>query len=215
MTTSVGIADNAPAMDAKRAAILRAADELLSEQGLDGLTVRAVLARTNLARRAFYDIFGTKDDLVLAAFENTLAEAAARLAAEGAVLPGPAQRLALVIHSIVVAGSGTQTQDFDSVDRRSAAFSREHLRLAQVRPAELQRAIEPLVDLIRNIVMEGMELGQWQSPAPERAARFVYNLVSTTVHTELLDPSSQRLLPEERVALADQLTTFCLRALAA
>lgn len=208
-----GEAGNAEAMSARRTAILRAADDLLAEGGLDGLTIRAVLARTNLARRAFYDVFATKDNLVLAVFEHTLADAAERLAAEGAELPEPAGRLALVIHSIVSAGPGAQPQDLECRDRRSAAFSREHLRLAQARPEQLQRAIEPLVDLIRRIVVEGMELGQWQSPAPERSARFVYNLVSTTVHTEVLDPGPQRLASDEREALADQLTRFCLGAL--
>lgn len=206
---------NVEAIDARRIAILRAADGLLGEQGLEGLTIRAVLARTNLARRAFYDMFATKDDLVLALFEHTLASAAEQLAEEGAKLPGPAERLARIVRSIVATESGSQPQDSPRRDRRSAAFSREHLRLAQARPEDLQRAIRPLVDLIRRIIEEGIAAGQWHSPSADRSARFVYNLVSTTVHTEMLDPGARRLSPGEREELAAQLTQFCTKALSA
>lgn len=204
---------DAAAISSRREAILGAADELLAEEGLDGLTIRAVLARTGLARRAFYDVFATKDDLVLAVFESTLADAAWQLETAGQELSGPAERLALVIHSIVLAGADQGEQDLARRDRRSAAFSLEHLRLAQARPEQLQHAIKPLVDLIRRIIEQGIALGQWQNADPGRAARFVYNLVSTTVHTEMLQPGSDRLGPAERKALADQTTRFCLGAL--
>src|SRR5580658_7265774 len=52
--------------------IVDAAYELLEEEGLEGLTIRAVLSRTGLSRRAFYERFADKDDLVLAVFEHTI-----------------------------------------------------------------------------------------------------------------------------------------------
>lgn len=215
MARPQGDGSNAEAMSARRAHILAAADALLAEQGLDGLTIRAVLARTGLARRAFYDVFSSKDDLVLGMFEHTLADAALQLAEAGRTLPGPKERLGMVIHSIVSVPPGAPTHELTKRDRRAAAFSREHLRLAQVRPEQLQRAIAPLVEVIRRIIVDGIEQASWQSPSPERAARFVYNLVSTTVHTETLDPGSRCMLAEDREALADQLTAFCLNALRA
>lgn len=208
-----GESGNAGAMDERRAQILGAADDLLAEKGLDGLTIRAVLTRTGLARRAFYDLFATKDDLVIAMFEHTLAEASVQLTSAAAKLPDPAKQLEMVIHAIVATGPTGDAQMLERRDRRAAAFSREHLRLAQERPAQLQRAIEPLVDLIRRIIVDGMERQRWQSSSADRAARFVYNLVSTTVHTETLDPGSRRLVEAEREALAQQLTDFCLNAL--
>src|ERR1700720_3797553 len=53
--------------------------ELLEEQGLEGLTIRAVLKRTGLSRRAFYERFEGKDDLVLAVFEHTIIAAASHM----------------------------------------------------------------------------------------------------------------------------------------
>ena len=52
--------------------IVEAAYELLEEDGLEGLTIRAVLNKTGLSRRAFYERFEGKDDLVLAVFEQTI-----------------------------------------------------------------------------------------------------------------------------------------------
>lgn len=210
-----GESGNAEAMSGKRALILAAADDLLADQGLDGLTIRAVLARTGLARRAFYDLYSSKDDLVLAMFEQTLANAAQQLSELARGLPAPDKKLTMVIHSIVSTGPTAMAQELARRDRRAAAFSREHLRLAQARPQQLQRAIEPLVDLIRQIIEEGIAQRRWQSPSPERAARFVYNLVSTTVHTETLDPAAKAMVPQHRDELSAQLSTFCLNALKA
>ena len=212
--------DNAVAMPGpvaakadRRSTILRVADDLLAERGLDGLTIRAVLERTGLARRAFYDQFASKDDLVLGLFEHTLANAAARLEDAAAQLQSPLDRLRLIVTSIVVAGTGSQRRSERERDLRSAAFSLEHLRLAQARPRDLQRAIEPLVELIARIIADGVAQGAMHSPSPSRTARFLYNLVSTTAHTELLNPAAQRILPDERERLAEQVWDFCVRAL--
>ena len=56
--------------DDRGANLIDAAYAVLEEGGLDSLTVRAVLQRTGLARRAFYDRFSGKDDLVLAVIQR-------------------------------------------------------------------------------------------------------------------------------------------------
>src|ERR1700712_5163154 len=56
--------------------IVDAAYELLEREGLEGLTIRAVLNKTGLSRRAFYERFADKDDMVLAVFEQTIRAAA-------------------------------------------------------------------------------------------------------------------------------------------
>lgn len=196
----------------RRLAVLRAADGLLESRGLDGLTIRAVLDATGLARRAFYDLFASKDDLVLGLFEHTIAQAAVLLEAEGAALSGPVERLRLIVQSIV---GGQAGRGADGYDRRSAAFSREHLRLAEARPADLQRAIEPLVALIARQIEGGVASGAFRGASPERSARFVYNLISSTVHTETLRLAAGALPPETRGALAEDLWEFCQRALKA
>ncbi|MBC9225729.1 TetR family transcriptional regulator [Aeromicrobium sp. 636] len=52
--------------EAQRAALVRAATELLRESGLAGVSPRTVTERAGMARSSFYDYFPSKDDLVVA-----------------------------------------------------------------------------------------------------------------------------------------------------
>lgn len=195
--------------------IVAAADELLEEAGLEGLTIRAVLGRTGLARRAFYDLFAGKDDLVLAVFAHTLRVSSALLATQVQSLPDPISRLHHIATAIV-RGRGAFDDDAGRRgERRSAALSREHLRLAEARPAELQKAVSPLVELIATQIAEGMAAGQVREAPVQRLAMLIYNLVSTTAHAELL--AEENALPDHqrRAQLAKDTWEFCRRAIAA
>lgn len=194
--------------------LIAAAYQLLAEQGLDGLTIRAVLARTGLARRAFYERFGGKDDLVLAVFGQTLRHASAHYGRMIAATTDPVERLRMIVVAIVLGRGGTdELPDVDS-DRRGAALAREHMRLAENRPAELHAALEPLIGLIAAQLAEGMAQGRVRHADADRLAVLVYNLVSTTVQTELLDPDSVSRNREERHVLAGDIWEFCRRAIA-
>lgn len=48
-----------------RAALVRAAQELVVEQGLDATTVEAICSRAGVSRRTFFNYFDTKDEAVL------------------------------------------------------------------------------------------------------------------------------------------------------
>lgn len=50
----------------QRAALVRAAEEVLLEGGLAGVNPRTVSERAGMARSSFYDYFPTKDDLLVA-----------------------------------------------------------------------------------------------------------------------------------------------------
>lgn len=192
--------------------LVEAAYDLLAEEGLEGLTIRAVLKRTGLARRAFYECFTGKDDLVLAVFQQTLVEAARLFRALGDVLPGPVERLRVLVTNIALARA---SPDVAEADRRTAALSREHLRLAEARPQELQAALAPLLDLIAEIVADGTARGLFRPCDPALQATFIYNMVSTTVHTEFIVGHAEARDPVRRQRLADEIWEFCRRALAA
>ena len=195
--------------------IVDAAYELLDEQGLEGLTIRTVLHRTGLARRAFYDRFAGKDDLVLAVFEQTIRMAVALFAEEVRALPDPLSRLRHVVISIVLGRDMAEDGSVGQGSRRGAALSREHLRLGESRPGELQAAIGPLIDLIAFQLSDGMTEGQVRRMLPQRLAVLVYNLVSTTVHAELLAEEGTRPDQQRRAQLAEDIWEFCRRAVAA
>lgn len=192
--------------------IVAAAYELLEEAGLEGLTIRAVLTKTGLSRRAFYERFAGKDELMLSVFERTISLAAGHYGAQVAALADPLQRLELIVTHIIL---GTGASGAEPSNRRGAAMSREHLRLAESRPDALQRALSPLLDLIARQLSDGMAAGVVREAAPPRLAALVYNLVSTTVHTELLAEETAQPDRARRARLASDIWEFCRRAIAA
>lgn len=204
-----GVHDSDPGRDR---ALIDAAYELLDESGLEGLTIRAVLARTGLARRAFYECFQGKDDLVLAVFDSSLRAAALQFRDISARCDTPEEALRAIVTGIVVGQFG---YDNMGANRRGAALSREHLRLAQTRPGELQSALQPLLDLIAGHVRDGIADGRFRQADPQLQARLIYNLVSTTVHTILLAEEDGMADREGREGLAEAIWEFCRRGIIA
>jgi AcrR family transcriptional regulator len=202
-----------PALERSRR-IVAAAYELLEDSGLEGLTIRAVLTKTGLARRAFYESFAGKDDLMLAVFEQTIRLAASHYGEQIKDMPDPIERLRLIVTSIVLGRSNLEGPGGPRGNRRGAALSREHLRLAESRPADLQAALSPLVTLIARQLSDGIAAGVVRDCAPQRLAVLVYNLVSNTVHTELLAEESGKPDPARRAQLAADIWEFCRRAIA-
>ena len=200
----------------RRRLIVSAADELICEAGLEGLTIRAVLARTGLARRAFYENFSGKDDLVLAVFEATLKEAATHFGTVAERLGDPLDGLRMIVEGIVLGRFHLAEDPGEVIDRRAAALSREHLRLSELRPEELQAALSPLIGLIAEQVSAGIRTGQVRGDCePRHLARLIYNLVATTTHTELIAEERTGADRAKREALAATIWDFCRRAIIA
>ena len=195
--------------------IVEAAYALLDEEGLEGLTIRAVLEKTGLSRRAFYERFAGKDDLMLAVFEQTIRFAAGHYREQVSALEDPMMRLKLIVTCIVLGQRNLQDAGRVASNRRGAAMSREHLRLAESRPDELQVALDPLMTLIAEQLSSGMEAGLVRRGDPQRLASLLYNLVSTTVHTELLAHEGSRPDRARQTQLATDIWEFCRRAIAA
>lgn len=211
--------DGANAGDQRALRILEAAYHLLDEQGLEGLTIRAVLARTGLARRAFYESFSGKDDLVLAVFAHTIREAVRHYLEIGSRIADPLERMRMVVTSIALGAADlnetVSEEESPARFRRSAALSREHLRLAESRPRELQAALAPLLELLAEMLREAIATGQARACDPGLQAALIYNLLSTTVHTELLTEEEGRPNRDMRMRLAHAIWDFCRRAIAA
>jgi AcrR family transcriptional regulator len=186
--------------------LVEAAYDLLEEAGLDGLTIRTVLERTGLSRRAFYECFADKDELVLAVFEHTIRLITRRCEVQATASSDPLERLKFVV-TFLVQGSGN-SKGKGAGQQRAAAISREHLRLAQSRPDDLQAALCPLLTLIAQHLSDGMQAGLVRRTNPQRLAALIYNLVSTTVQSALLTKPNPRAQHSE---LAKEIWTFCLQ----
>jgi AcrR family transcriptional regulator len=201
--------------DSRAQEIVAVAFDLLDEAGLEGLTIRTVLLRTGLARRAFYERFAGKDDLVVAVFAHAIRLAAINFGEAVTAIADPMARLELLITSIALGASPATSPADTRAGRRGAAMSREHLRLADTRPADLRAALRPLTDLITRLLADGMAAGVVRVAPPERLAMLVYNLVSTTTHAELLAQEATPADRASRVALAADVWDFCRRAIVA
>ncbi len=195
--------------------IVEAAYELLNEEGLGGLTIRAVLKKTGLSRRAFYERFADKDDLVLAVFEQTIRLITNNFSEQVSSLTDPMERLKLIITCIALGKNTLEDVDSEQRSRRGAAMSREHLRLAESRTDDLQAALAPLITLIAQQLAEGMAVGAVRAGDPQRLATLVYNLVATTLHTELLTHETAQPDRVHQMQLASDIWEFCRRAIAA
>lgn len=197
--------------------IVRAAYDLLEEEGLDGLTIRAVLGRSGLSRRVFYERFRGKDDLVMAVFEETIRLAANHYRAELDRFGDPVEGLRHFVYGLAFSKQcfGDPDQMNARDNRRGAAMSREHLRLAESRPHDLQQALQPLLGLIARQLAAGMAAGTVRRGDPDRMAALLYNLISTTVHKELLAQEKAPADSERQVALVEELWQFCWRAIRA
>lgn len=189
-------------------ALVAVAYDLLTRCGLEGLTVRAVLKQAGVNRRAFYERFSGKDDLVLAVFEQSLQALAAQCRELIAAKRDPLERLRYVVYAIVL---GTPADGADPVlnIRRGAALCREHMRLAESRPEDLRLALRPLIALLAEQLAAGVACGQVRDRAPEVLAALVYNLVSTTVHADVLAQEAGAPARADRAQLADEIWAFC------
>lgn len=189
----------------RRRRIIDAANELLEDEGLEGLTIRAMLKRTGLARRAFYERFASKDDLVLAVFAETLKDAADLF--ESLEEGDPVERLRAIVVALVM-GSQEHTRALGI--RRVAALVREHLRLAQTRPAELAMALSPLLRIIAGQIEAGIRTGQLRDCDPGLQAQLIYNLVASTLHLDvMIEESGGEGVNLRRQRLADEIWDFC------
>ena len=201
--------------DDRRGALILAARAIIEEGGLDALTIRAVLARSGLARRAFYDHFAGKDDLLLGVFQSTLSGAAERIRVLFPADASPLEKLEFLIKSIVLGRSQMDDEQAKRGDRHGAALSLEHLRLAQSHPDQLRESVRPLIDLIAELLTEGVAAGQFRCAAIEASASLLYNLVSTTVHAEMLASEGGAIDAARRRRLAEDIWAFCCNGLGA
>jgi len=183
--------------------IIEAARELVAEGGLEAVTLRPLLERSGLSRRAFYDRFEGMDDVFLALFEDTMARGAEGIAKRISKVEGAPAKIEVVVRSMASAARNPSKHRMWIL-----AMSSEHIRLAEHRPAELQEAIRPMNDLMAQILAEGMEEGTIRSTDPEGLAETLHALVASEVHRNLQrDRRGKRWI--------DDLCEFCLHGIEA
>lgn len=131
---------------------IKTAVEILGETGRTDFTVQEVVARSKTSLRAFYQHFGSKDELLLALFDRTISQSVLAWRAEAAGLDSTAA-LKLVIDRI------SQQPESSTQDSLNRALGLYNQHLADTRPREYARVLSPLYQLIRDIVGQGITEG--------------------------------------------------------
>lgn len=181
---------------------IKTAVEILGETGRTDFTVQEVVARSKTSLRAFYQHFASKDELLLALFDRTMAQAAESWRAEIAGLDSTSA-LKLVLDRISAPAEST-TQD--SLNR---ALSLYNQHLAETRPRDYARVLTPVHRLIRDVIGQGITEGVF-SPGID------VNAAAAIVMQTLLGAFRLHWLGTELNGTpidAGQLYEFCTRAL--
>jgi AcrR family transcriptional regulator len=177
--------------------LVRAARELVAEGGLESVTLRALLDKTGLARRAFYGHFRSMDDVLLALFEDTMASGAARLREQLASIDDPIVALEHVVRTIASTALSPPERIY------TLAMTQEHIRLAEHRPDELNAALAPMSELIADLLRAGMETGAVRETDATALSEVVHGLIAAEVHRNLHRGA-------EGTGWIDDLWEFCL-----
>lgn len=183
---------------------IKTAVEILGETGRTDFTVQEVVARSKTSLRAFYQHFASKDELLLALFDRTMAQSARSWRAETTGLDSSAA-MKLVIDRI---SAQPESSKQDSLNR---ALSLYNQHLAETRPRDYARVLSPLHQLIRDIVQRGITEGVFRPGIDVGAAAAI--VMQTVLGAQRLHWLGAELsgAPID----AAQLYEFCIRALGA
>ncbi|WP_343709173.1 hotdog fold thioesterase [Mycobacterium sp.] len=175
---------------------------ILGETGRTDFTVQEVVTRSKTSLRAFYQHFSSKDELLLALFERTIAQSALSWRAETAALDGAAA-LKLVLDRI------SQQPESTTQDSLNRALTLYNQHLAETRPREYARVLSPLHQLISDIVGQGITEGVFNPELDVGAAAAI--VMQTVMGARRLHWLGTELTgtPVD----AGQLYDFCSRAL--
>ena len=189
-------------VDRGKALILAAAVVLERANGED-ITVQDVADEAGQSLRTLYQYFESKDDLLLAVFEEAMRTYAQLLRGAIEDLDDPLDQLA---GAIVAAVSMPAFSD-SGFDR---GLARLRLRLAESRPELVGRAQQAITTLVRELVEAAAAAGRIRGDDPEAATFMVLALNAAFITTE-------RLGNDTGVARPDiaGVVTFCLQGLGA
>ena len=183
-------------------AIVRAARRLLAAQGTS-FTTQELVKEAGVALQTFYRYFASKDQLLLAVFEDLISEFCDGLRAQVAEMKDPIERL----HFCVTIAA--RPPDSDAAEVTAPRFiTSEHWRLQQEYPAEIAVAISPFSDLVAEEIENAVRAGTLRSSDPQSDAWHITQLVMAVFHHYAFAEAERS--SEE---VAERLWQFCLSGL--
>jgi len=180
----------------KSSCFVDAAIELLNETGGLQFTVQEVVDRSKLSLRSFYQSFASKDDLLLALFEEYVVAATAWQADLMSGHDDPIEQIRVFLTSLWAGRLKPEV---------TVALAVYHVTLGATRPADLARALEPQREVLLDAVQRGVAAGQVRDDiACDRLAEILLHTGNAAVQTKILRTASES---------PDDVWAFCLGAL--
>jgi AcrR family transcriptional regulator len=186
-------------VEAKRRALnksngfVEAAMELLTATGGLNFTVQDVVDRSKLSLRSFYQTFASKDDLLLALFEECVTLAADWQRGKMEKHDDPIEQIRVFLTSL------WSNQLSPEVVRALALYN---LTLSASRPSDLAHALEPQLDVLHEAVQRGVAAGKVRDDIESRRlSEILLHTGNAAVHTTILQTGSES---------PDDVWAFCL-----
>jgi AcrR family transcriptional regulator len=182
--------------------IVEAARRLIAVKG-SSFTTQELVKEAGVALQTFYRYFASKDQLLLAVFEDMISEFCAALRIQVRDMTDPIERLRFCV---TVAVQQASSGGDDAAGPRF--ITSEHWRLQQEHPQEIGIAIRPFSDLIAEEIQLAVDAGALHTAVPQRDAWHVTQLVMAVFHHYAFAETE-----EAADEVAEQLWQFCLAGL--
>jgi AcrR family transcriptional regulator len=160
---------------------IEVAMELLSETGRTDFTVQELVERSKTSLRSFYQHFGSKDELLLALFEEVIRMSSdewRRQVKEQEDCVAGLESLVLTMYAQAI------DQTMGGVSRALTSY---HLQLAESRPSDYARVLAPMKDLILELVEAGARDGKFRDDIdPETLAMILMQTLVAAAHMHAL-----------------------------
>jgi AcrR family transcriptional regulator len=183
--------------------LIRAATTVLDRANGTDITVQEVADEAGQSLRTLYQYFESKDDLLLAVFEESMRMYAQLVERSIRQIEDPLERLAGAIVAAVrmpeMSGSGV-----------NRGLVRLRLRLSETRPEMVGRAQSAITTLVSNLVQAAAEAGRIQAPDPEAVTFMILSLNAAFITTGMVGNDAGVRRPD-----LVGFTSFCLRGLGA
>jgi AcrR family transcriptional regulator len=181
-------------------ALLAAAHRLVLERG-ENFTTQDLIKEADVALQTFYRHFGSKDQILIAVLSDLIRGHCETLAARGAALDGPVERLHFYVTdtlNVMVGNPGASGARF---------MTSQHWRLHQEYPEALAEATKPFADLVQAELEVALAAGVLTPRDPERDAWLINKLVMAVFHHYAFVDDDAGV-----ATIAEEVWEFCLAA---
>jgi AcrR family transcriptional regulator len=177
--------------------------KLLHRDGAADMTIADVLTEAGLSTRAFYRHFASKQDLLLAIYDNEVERYRPRLQKRLDAATTPQEGLEAWVDELLAAGFEPRRGE------RTRAMFTWSIPLQQDFPAEFAAVRDALTNPLEAVLAAGLADGSFPNADPHRDALFIRALTWELVEEHLSGGDI------ERGAAREQVLRFCLPALGA